>query len=920
MIIPKQKIQVFISSACGDEPEKQKYNYVRAALKVIIESTEFAEVYVFESEGASTASAGRHYTFALEDSDVCIFLIDNSDGVPDGVQKEIDTAKKHGIKSLFYFCAQSSKEETPLQKSLKGAQFAKSVVVHDFKDFIKRGAVDLVNDLVSMYKHYCKGRLTLCEEFLTEQSPDIVDIELATYSDNIASKDVLSNIDCCVEYFTKLILELSFEEDKKTGDIDRFCAAFLPVLFEGATVNKDSLDSLLAVIEKHQTTQHFAVTKKRYEAIMEYYSGNLEACVCKLNEALQTAKAGGLPEWLTKDILIDLRNQNSFLKESQNIFPWTEYQEELDSSNALLYYPLLDRLDSNFYQGIIDEAIKYKIQDLGTINLGHGLSTHIKSLASIFVLSMYNGSLSHLRLLYKRVKYITFYCASRYSNWSIKKLLLKTVVVDGRKKEIDGIIRCFDDLRSRMNEKDANEIYAFANNNPIRHQKIIAKLEAFKITCYYMDNDNFNNAWVELHEFISRWIEDKDSTIVIGNNIFATLEECYLRISQDQLIDIICKCISKKKCRFYEELFKLVRKCVTLDSASSDSVSMLLEAIINIVRNPNERAQINSLNAALFTLRKKNRVLTEVLDKAVSEEMPDFYNGIYRLETSIEEDADMSVFLESYIAQVHSENETQGIGGSYFGRGDQPHISIKRILERSTVKISEYLIDSAFREACDTLLRDSQVIEAKVDAIELLVYLVKSQPNIKERNNKELAELLSNKPKIESAHSIMTNLSETNLHLSALFLYICLGENVIAGLLETLAEIRDDASSNLRASVIMLNYLEADSAPLPDIQLEHIILQQSIKWSVDTTLDIRWHAVLILFSLLRNDENKSIICNQLVKLMDNDNVYIKNRILRKIHLLKNIDTDTYKYIIQKGNVDTNYVVRLVANEISNENT
>ena len=116
MIIPKQKINVFISSQCGDEPEKQKYNLVREALKTLIESTGFAQAYVFESEGASTTSAGQHYTFALEDCDVCIFLIDNSDGVPPGVQKEIDTAKKHGIKSLFYFCDQSSKAETPLQK------------------------------------------------------------------------------------------------------------------------------------------------------------------------------------------------------------------------------------------------------------------------------------------------------------------------------------------------------------------------------------------------------------------------------------------------------------------------------------------------------------------------------------------------------------------------------------------------------------------------------------------------------------------------------------------------------------------------------------------------------------------------------------------------------------------------------------
>ena len=54
MIVPKQKIKVFISSACGDEDWKQKYNRVRKELKKLIEETGFAEVYVFELEGASS--------------------------------------------------------------------------------------------------------------------------------------------------------------------------------------------------------------------------------------------------------------------------------------------------------------------------------------------------------------------------------------------------------------------------------------------------------------------------------------------------------------------------------------------------------------------------------------------------------------------------------------------------------------------------------------------------------------------------------------------------------------------------------------------------------------------------------------------------------------------------------------------------
>ncbi|AKL96128.1 hypothetical protein CACET_c26830 [Clostridium aceticum] len=919
MIIPEQKIQIFISSACGDEPEKQKYNFVREALKTLIESTGFAKVYVFESEGAATTSAGQHYTFALEDCDVCIFLIDNSDGVPLGVQKEIDTAKKHGIKSLFYFCDQSSKEETPLQKSLKGAQYAKSETIHDFKDLIKSGAIDLINDLVMIYKHYCKGRLTWHEESLTEQSADISNVELSIYSDSIAQKDVLTNIDACIEYFTKLILELSYDEVKKTGNIDQLCADFLPVLFEGATINEDSLGLLLLEIEKHQTTQHFTVTKKRYEAIRAYYSGDQKACINKLDEALQIAKQNCLSEWLIKDILIDLRNQDLFLQESRNTYSLNQkYQKELDNSQSLLYYPLLDRLDSNYYEGIIKQAIKYKTETPGTVTFGHGLGVHIKSLTGIYVLAMYNGSLTHLQLLYKRIKLIAFYCATRYSDWNIKKILLKTTIIDGKQKEVDGIIRCFGDLLSKMNENDAYEIYSFSNNRPIAHKRFISKLNAFRITCYYMDDERFSFVWSELYELISKWIEDKNSVTVIGYEIFPTLEGSYLRISQNQLIDIICNCIHNNKRRFYDEIFKLIRKCVSLDEASPENVANLLEVIINIVRNPDERIHIHSLEAALFTLRKKHRELTEELDKIIADEMPDFYNSTYRLETTAEEKTDMPDFLKSYITQVQKDNEEQGKNGTFFGRGNQPHITIKNILQQSTAKFSNELIDSAFEVSSETLLRKNQTIEVKIDAIELLVYLLKSQSSVQERNKNKIIELLSSKPQVEKAQAIITNLNETNLKFSALLLYNCLGEDITVGLLNTLVDIGDDTLSNRKASVAFLNYLEANNSPVPDIQLEHIILQQAIEWCVESDLNIRWNAVQILFLLLRNIENKNVVCNQLVKLMDKDNVYIKNKILRNIHLLKDIDFETFKYIVQKASVDTNYVVRKVVNEIQVE--
>ena len=157
LISPGLKIKVFISSICGVE----KYDKVRAELKEAIEATNLADVYTFEGKGASTLPAGVHYTMALEESDICIFLIDNADGIKSGVQTEIDTVKKHNIQALYYFCDETQKEKTALEQGLIGAHFAKSKTVHSFAELSQDGAQALIDDIVTVYHYYCKGRIAL---------------------------------------------------------------------------------------------------------------------------------------------------------------------------------------------------------------------------------------------------------------------------------------------------------------------------------------------------------------------------------------------------------------------------------------------------------------------------------------------------------------------------------------------------------------------------------------------------------------------------------------------------------------------------------------------------------------------------------------------------------------------------------------
>ena len=146
--IDQQKLKVFISSKTGKYLTDEKYVLARVAAKETLESTGLFKVYSFESEGPSVNSALEHYTEGLKDSVyVCIFLIDNKDDVPKGVQIEIDTVNKYQIPSLYYFCQGEEKEKTQAELDLRKPTRSIYTIVSSFGfEFIEKCALHLVDE------------------------------------------------------------------------------------------------------------------------------------------------------------------------------------------------------------------------------------------------------------------------------------------------------------------------------------------------------------------------------------------------------------------------------------------------------------------------------------------------------------------------------------------------------------------------------------------------------------------------------------------------------------------------------------------------------------------------------------------------------------------------------------------------------
>lgn len=277
-------LKIFISSGCG--VGKEKYNQIRKALKEQVEKTGFAKVFLFEESGhASTQTAEQIYLRELDESHICIFLIDNADGIPDGVVPEIQRAKTKGIKSLYIFCTERSSEATWVEKELRGAKGEKYYCISSFDDFVKEGYRSLITDIIDIYHKYCR-------KWLVDPEFDIPQQEIAEISDigtESLKKSLVADLDR-----TKIHLSASVYENpreiKHSSAFDECCEQVLQLVLGEKTISEYNPSLLLLELEKMQSAKLHGIIQLRWKAIIAYYADKLDDCLSYLEQALIKAR------------------------------------------------------------------------------------------------------------------------------------------------------------------------------------------------------------------------------------------------------------------------------------------------------------------------------------------------------------------------------------------------------------------------------------------------------------------------------------------------------------------------------------------------------------------------------------------------------------------------------------------------------
>ena len=912
-----RKINVFVSSKCGD---KGKYDHVRAELKKAIEATGIADVYLFEDEGAASMSAGAHYVYALEDSDICIFLIDNADGVPPGVQKEIDTVRKNNIKALYYFCDETSKEETAVQQGLKGAQYEKSTTIHKFDDLIQNGAQGLIKDIIATYHHYCKGRLIWKSE---EECDPLQHIEIAETGPvqlETIPKSVLKNIDRCKDYILKFSVGKHMgnapNENEQTCDVDDWCAQFLPILFEGKSIKQFNTAMFLDSLKALQSDEFFSIVQLRWQAIQSYFLGDVAKCVEHLDSALRLAKETNQPTWVIKDLLIDRRNQHWTLCAVNNQYFEPEAQKELTESGEELYYPLLDRIHESLHEKYIEGFYKKKTESPYSVTIGGNLDSLGEMLASSFVISMYNGSLTYILLFYQKIRDFVFYLSNKYSDWQFRRLLLQFAVFAGKEKEIKGLQDSYPEILNQLTAADASAVMDFCSNHPIKHERISSQLLGFGAVGYYLHDADYAKYESLIVDEIKAWLSSDVLIVDVGYKIFKGLSGATHRISQDTLAEICCLFIDKHYSRWYTDLFKLVEKHMDLRKMKPESAKSLIARILSIFDDEQERQQIQYAATFLCVLRKQMPEYTNEMDAKIAEYFPEYYNGVYLLETTENEQQDLPGLVKGYVEKAQKTNVTQGQNGVYFGHGTRTLATIRSIFRLNDVKWDDELMDEVIKTAADTLLVSKEGIHIKLDAVSLLVCIVLKFPEHYQRNKATFDLLREKRADIQTADIsiISSNVDRISLEIGLCFLFTAMGDDVYLEILDLLPCIQNDIPTTIAVASMVNQYLASSSSVVLPQPLGTVILQNVLQWLRSEHLDIRYIATKILLQFSCEPESESVVNRQIINLIDSECVYIKTLIMNRVYRMEGIGEKTRDYVVSKCENDECFIVRMVCAE------
>ena len=899
------KLNVFISSKCGG-----KYTIARRALKKLLEATGLFEIYVFEDEPASSEDTISAYLGSLDQANLCVFLIDNKDGVSPAVLSEEKRAREKHLRMLYIFCDEEKKEPTPLQEEIRQSFSQKYVVEHEFANIAGRAYDSVMQDLISVYKR--KDDRFIERNSMDESLPDkkALDIEsytlpvLKTATFPLVYRTISKTID--PQYYG--------EKDYTETELEKLLAEQLKVVLCQKKYDEGLSEKLCDEVVKIHNAELHEVIKVRFAAQKCYFLAKYQEGLDFLQKALRIAMESPIiPGWLANDIAIDIRHIYGKISEQENHFLIPNPgQKLLDDSLEPVYFPYLDRQVKTMHEEIEKRYFFELTVSPYTSSFG-GLTPMFVALANAFCIAQLFGSLVQSIITLDRLISIYSMLCTIYDDHELLVEYISLLVINRDAKKLDIAIRTYNQSLDILGSPDILLVQERIKNIPDGCMSVKSQYLLMSRLGNYMNDSSYRELYRTLVCFSLEWSKNENRMFSLSTYIFEFYKRNTIRGNSTDIIDFICAVFEEELARFYTDCFTILCN-VDFSKTTIEDQTRIKQLFIDTIAGKITYDFTDYYGNAIIRFCKTTTQPYEDLENEVEEKYPQFYNDTFSLELSSIQHKDETIYIQSYLQEAISRNAVQGVNGTYHGYGHESFDVIKNIVMYQDVKLTRDLMQQAVDTIIATLAEEKQTAEAKLSAIKLLHVLYLRQKADLEWDH--IFVKMAENARVYSTGYQNSLTKDANQPLAFQYdLFLSHFDNIRRNsMFEKLFSLQPNDSYNIIQFLKIINdYIDNDRGE-PDSELLQAFLYYGITMVQNKEHDVKFYATKAIIGMKNYDATKGLALMHLSQIMDTGTHVEKIAIVTRINKIKAEDNSYLSQIISKGKSDTNFLVRYYANQ------
>lgn len=909
-------VKIFISSNCDHDEDKQrgnaKYSIMRKSLKLLLESTEVCGVYIFEEGTATSYSVVSSFVNPLEDSDLVIVIVDNKDGIGEGTQKEISRAVALKKKCIYVFCNEREKEPTELEKQLLNSTTnPRYFTVSEFASISEEVYKSVVNDILSIYTSYCRGRVELIDKKQFQVPEVIDDTGLSVAEDGNFSKEYIFQFP-----YTKALVKkeagLLFGEEPKATNTDKICSDLLGYIIGSQLTELPSFKLIRQDIKQMHKGNMQKLVAIRYEAVESYFSGDLSGCIKSLEEAVAFINScKNIPKWLLNDVAIDLRNvqiEIDYEKGIMNIHPYG--QDILDADKEPLYYPIIDRIVSDYNEGIIKSHFNHSTQSPYTVNLG-GADYTLEKATNAFIVAYYYGSITQMLMTRKRIYDYTLGLSLEVRNHRLFMFTVRLLLLSCEEKILRQFIDTYGENTNNINSNDAECLLVSIGKQPVRYKRLLARENVLRFFGYYYSDPVFNQESEELVNEVKKSITDGYTGGMLIKPLLNAIKETSYRFQEKAALEFILFIFENNYGRYYDDAFWFLYgfRFTTLTKKEQKSYQSFM---VKALKNSDIRNNFHGIYQAVQTLRQCETIDHKPLDKVVKKYNEVFYENTYRLNVEEHNLEQGWGYTERFVEEIKKDNLKQGKGGMYSAHAYDPYLTISNILVNNKLKYSSNQLKMLVNAIGGTIFTKTQTIEAKVRALELLCVIQLNQPANRQISNL-YKDIVVRREEILEAMDLFLDkgygIANINLCISILGMILKQGEGIELGI--RLVEIQNNDISEQITALCFLERLYSFDFSKNLSNAYDVLFQFLLNESFSSNSDVRFRSMSVM-SKISEQKYRELCLERFVNIMDEEDYKGKVGLLYRLKE-EDLENPKVQFIFDKGKADSHYWVRVAAN-------